>query len=335
MTVMWTGEKGRREETNKREREAGCQVLPLRRELTKMQLSTPSSMYSDTENQWAQAALQWERPSISLKCHFKPPLASRKVATSIPHHFFAFFVSSWAICSWSHRSGESKHKRLINCFLPGNPDVAPAGRGASWWHILQCQRWHARPHGSQHHHGHPTAPQHPGAAAHILLTCPQTPTGQTILFSIPVTNIWSCWVLFGKQDHFISFWVAPAGANGLKCCSLSSCWCHQSGEELICPTPHGCPRHQALALLHLSPTIPALHPHIKMFLKFILLPKETKINLTKLVSKHKFANVVRPRKAELKSSDLVENHVVISDWLSKEEMRDRWKREITILKYYS
>lgn len=60
-----------------------------------------------------------------------------------------------------------------------------------------------------------------------------------------------------------------------------------------------------------------------MFLKFILLPKETKINLTKLVSKHKFVNVVRPRKAELKSSDLVENHVVISDWLSKEEMRDR------------
>lgn len=45
---MWTGEKGRREETNRREREAGCQVLPLRRELTKMQLSTPSSMYLQT-----------------------------------------------------------------------------------------------------------------------------------------------------------------------------------------------------------------------------------------------------------------------------------------------
>lgn len=62
-----------------------------------------------------------------------------------------------------------------------------------------------------------------------------------------------------------------------------------------------------------------------MFLKFIIVQKETKIKLTKLVSEHKFANLVKTRKVELKSSDLVENHVVVSDWLSKEEMTDRSK----------
>lgn len=111
------------------------------------------------------------------------------------------------------------------------------------------------------------------------------------------------------------------------------CWRRRVHLSII--TPHECPRHRGLALLHWSLSVPVIPPRAKTVLEFVLLPKRRKTQILQNWSVgKKFDNLVRAWKAELETSLLVKKWAAILGLAIKrrdERQKKRGNRLLQVL----